>query len=151
MDHALAYQIINFIVMPAWALLILAPNWKFTTKVVHSAFVPLIMFLIYFYYISWTLFFGGGAEGGGFGSLESVMLAFTSPIGFLAGWVHYLAFDLFVGMWISRDGKRRDIAHAWIVPCLILTYVLGPVGLGVYLVMRKLRNKGSWSLHEDVI
>ena len=148
MEHETAFWVINFIVLPAWALLVFAPNWRWTHRIVQTAFIPLIMVLIYIYYISWTLFFGGGAEGGGFGGLNEVMVAFTSPVGMLAGWTHYLAFDLFVGMWIARDGKRRDIAHVWIVPCLLLTWIFGPVGLGLYLVLRKLFKKGSWALEE---
>jgi len=148
MDHETVFSLINYIVMPAWALLILAPNWRGTHKVVHAAFIPLIMFVIYTYYIGWALYFGGGADGGSFFTLEGVMTAFTSPVAVLAGWAHYLVFDLFVGMWIARDGKRREMAHIWLVPCLLLTYMFGPVGLGLYLILRALFKKGSWSLHE---
>jgi hypothetical protein len=148
MDLGLVYKLIHLIVLPAWLLLILAPNSRITHRFVHAAFIPLIMVLIYIYFLVWAVFFGGGAEGSGFGSLEAVMTAFTSPVGLLLGWTHYLAFDLFVGMWIARDGKRRDVAHVWIAPCLIFTFVFGPVGLGLYLVLRKLFNKGGWSLAE---
>ena len=150
MDHETAFKLINFIILPAWTLLVFAPNWRFTSKLVHAAFIPLILFAIYFYYIAWALFFGGGAEGGGFGSLSEVMAAFTSHVGVLAGWTHYLVFDLFVGMWIARDSRRRDMAHAWIVPCLILTLLFGPIGLGLYLILRKFVANADWSLEEKI-
>lgn len=148
MDLELVYKLIHLIVLPAWILLIVAPNWKFTLKFVHMAFIPLIMVVIYTYYIGWAVFFDGG--GGGFGSLADVMEAFTYPIAALAAWTHYLVFDLFVGMWIARDGKRRDVAHGWLIPCIILTCIFGPVGLGLYLIIRKMLKKGNWSLHEQI-
>jgi hypothetical protein len=75
-------------------------------------------------------------EGGGFGSLEGVMLLFTSPHAVLAGWIHYLAFDLFVGAWEVRDARRHGLSHWMVVPCLALTLMLGPFGLLTYLVLR---------------
>lgn len=147
MDLELLFKIINFIVMPAWALLILAPNWKFTTSVVHAVFIPLVLVLFYTYFIGWALFFGGG-EDGGFDTLAGVMVLFDSPVGTLAGWTHYLVFDLFVGMWIARDRKRYNIGHVWTVPCLILTYMFGPVGLGLYLLLRFFKSDTPWSLIE---
>jgi hypothetical protein len=54
----------------------------------------------------------------------------------LAGWVHYLAFDLFIGAWQVRDAQRRGIKHLWVVPCLLTTLVFGPAGLLLYFIMR---------------
>jgi hypothetical protein len=145
-DLELVYKCVHLIVFPAWVLLIFAPNWRFTDKFVHAAFIPLIMVMIYIYFIGWAVFFGAG--GGGFNSLEQVMTGFDYPVVMLGGWVHYLVFDLFVGMWIARDGKRHGMAHGWLVPCLIFACLFGPVGLGLYLILRKLVSKADWSLHE---
>jgi hypothetical protein len=150
MDFEFAFTLVNLTVMPAWLLLIFAPNWKFTQKIVHAVFIPLIMVLAYIYFIGWALFFGGGSEGGGFGSLQATMLAFDSPITTLGGWVHYLVFDLFVGMWIARDGKRRGFHHGWLIPCLLFTYLFGPVGLGLYLLIRLVTKKGGLRLDEQI-
>ena len=57
----------------------------------------------------------------------------------LAGWVHYLAFDLFIGAWETRDAAARGVPHAWVVPCLLMTFLLGPIGLLAYLAIRGLR------------
>jgi len=146
MNLEIVYSIVNLIVVPAWILLIFAPNWRFTEKYVHAAFIPLIMVILYVYFIGWAIFFGAG--GGGFGSLEGVMGMFDYPVATLGGWVHYLVFDLFVGMWIARDGKRHSIAHGWLVPCILFSFMFGPIGLGLYLILRKIIAKGSWSLHE---
>ena len=75
-------------------------------------------------------------EGAGFGSLSEVLNAFAVPWLALAGWIHYLAFDLFIGAWEVRDAQRRGIAHVWLIPCLPLTFLAGPVGLLLYLAIR---------------
>jgi hypothetical protein len=59
----------------------------------------------------------------------------------LAGWVHYMAFDLFIGAWETRDARRAGVPHLMVVPCLILTFMLGPIGLLVYLALR------AWRAH----
>ena len=68
-----------------------------------------------------------GSEGG-FSSLDDVALLFSNPWMLLAGWIHYLAFDLLVGTWEARDSRDRGIPHLLLVPCLILTFLFGPPG-----------------------
>lgn len=80
-----------------------------------------------------------GADGG-FGSLADVATLFARPGLLLAGWVHYLAFDLFIGSWEGRDAARRGIPHVLVIPCLILTFMLGPIGLVAYWSIRSLRS-----------
>jgi hypothetical protein len=77
-----------------------------------------------------------GEPGGGFGSLSQVSQLFQNPYKLLAGWIHYLAFDLFVGSWEVRDAQRLGIHHLLVVPCLALTFLLGPIGLLLYLALR---------------
>jgi hypothetical protein len=74
---------------------------------------------------------------GGFSSLAGVRMLFDNPWMLLAGWTHYLAFDLFVGGWEVRDAQRRGLSHLLIVPALVLTFLFGPVGLLVYLAIRR--------------
>lgn len=73
---------------------------------------------------------------GGFGSLAEVMALFTNPAVALAGWVHYLAFDLFVGAWITRTARTEGIAHLLILPCLALTFLFGPAGFLLFTALR---------------
>ena len=54
----------------------------------------------------------------------------------LAGWIHYLAFDLFIGGWETRDAVRNGIPHLLVIPCLLLTFMLGPIGLLAYFALR---------------
>ena len=65
-----------------------------------------------------------------------VMLLFSNPYFALAGWVHYLVFDLFIGAWQVRDARRRGIPHLYVLPCLFLTLMAGPIGLLAYITLR---------------
>jgi len=58
----------------------------------------------------------------------------------IAGWVHYLAFDLLVGSWIVKDAQEKQIHHGWIVPILVMTFMFGPLGWASYVVLRNWAN-----------
>lgn len=73
---------------------------------------------------------------GSFSSIEGVRALFASDSALTAGWLHYLAFDLFVGTWIARDSTERGVHGLLVVPCLGLTLMFGPAGLLLYLVLR---------------
>jgi hypothetical protein len=68
--------------------------------------------------------------------LSSVAMLFSNPWLLLAGWTHYLAFDLFIGSWEVRDARDRGLPHLLVVPCLALTFLFGPAGWLLYLTMR---------------
>ncbi|TGQ30425.1 DUF4281 domain-containing protein [Mesorhizobium sp. M00.F.Ca.ET.216.01.1.1] len=78
------------------------------------------------------------AVGAGFGSIEQVRALFAVDAALVAGWLHYLAFDLFVGNWIIEDGLTRRINRFALIPCLGLTFLFGPAGLLLYLGLRLL-------------
>jgi len=122
-------------VLPGWLLLALAPRWRHTARLVCAVIIPGLLAVLYLAVIAarW-----GGAEGG-FSSLADVQKLFADPWLLLAGWVHYLAFDLFVGAWEVRDAGRLGIPHLLVVPCLGLTFLFGPVGLLLYGVLRGVR------------
>lgn len=133
------FSIVNLTAMLGWILLAVLPRWKFTNKIVLSGALPLLLSAAYLILI--VLFFRS-AEGG-FGSLAEVMKLFTNEWVALAGWIHYLAFDLFVGSWEVKDSQARGISHWFIIPCLILTFLLGPVGFLLYSVVRLFLAKGE--------
>lgn len=132
------FLICNNGVVPAWLLLVFAPRWRVTQQLVHAVWIPTLLGLVYL----WA-FVGGGPppEGASFTTLEGVMTLFTSSTAVLGGWVHYLCFDLFVGAWEVRDAQRRAVPHGFVVPCLVLTFMLGPVGLLLYLTLRFARTR----------
>jgi hypothetical protein len=102
------------------------------TEKITSVIIPALLALVYGYIILADL---PGAEGG-FGSLADIYLLFGTPWLLLAAWIHYLAFDLFIGSWEVRDSRRLGISHFLVIPCLFLTFLLGPIGLLCYLVIR---------------
>ena len=74
--------------------------------------------------------------GGGFGSIAAVRLLFANDAALAAGWLHYIAFDLFVGTWITRAGLDAEMPPLLILPCLLVTFLVGPVGLVAFLTLR---------------
>jgi Domain of unknown function (DUF4281) len=83
-----------------------------------------------------------GTGPGGFSSLADVAALFTVPGMVLAGWVHYLAFDLWLGRW-EIDALAAHTNAGWVVrllviPCLILTFLFGPIGLLLFLMLLRL-------------
>ena len=148
MSYDVLFNLVNLSVLPAWALLIFSPKWSLTDKIVHSMLYPLLLGAIYIGGFAMVIFAGHGADGGGFTSIDGVRALFASDAGILIGWTHYLVFDLFVGAWAARDAKRRGFSHLMLVPCLLLTFMLGPIGLFLYLILRKVTGKGGWKLGE---
>lgn len=136
------FSFVNMLVLPGWALLILLPRWKYTLGLISSGLIPLILAITYV-----SLFAMRASlmpEGGGFGSLDALMILFTDPYLVTVGWIHYLAFDLFVGCWEVNDARKQGISHWLVIPCLLLTFLLGPTGLAVYFLIRTVKLKRFW-------
>jgi len=123
----------NTIVLPGWFMLLFFPRGRWTRLLILTAIIPIEVSIYVF-----LLFRGWGTTQGGFSSLADIALLFDNPGLLLAGWVHYLAFDLIVGMWEAQEGVRRDIPQLLMVPCLLLTLGFGPVGLAIFLIVRLL-------------
>ena len=121
----------NLLVMPAWALLVLFPKWKWTR--VLAAYVTPGLLAIAWIVITLDRF---TPAGGGFGSLAQVSEMLHDPWFVVAGWQHALILDIFVGAWEVRDAQRLGIPHGYVIPCLLLTFLAGPIGLIAYFVVR---------------
>lgn len=128
------FSIANGVALLSWLLLALAPR-KGWALLIAGRIVPAGLAVLYTIVIALTF---AGADGG-FSSLASVAALFNQPWLLLAGWVHYLAFDLLVGAWEVRDASRRGIPHLWVVPCLFATFMFGPAGWLLYMGLRTLR------------
>jgi hypothetical protein len=127
------FQIVNPLVLPGWALLILAPRWIWTQRIA-AVVLPLVLAVVYLVMLATAL---NEAGGGSFNSLQGVATLFQSRMALLAGWIHYLAFDLFIGAWEVRDAQQLRLRHWLVVPCLLLTFLFGPVGLLCYFAIRR--------------
>ncbi|SHL12229.1 ABA4-like family protein [Hymenobacter psychrotolerans] len=130
------FTLANPLALLGWALLLLAPRWSVTRRVVLSGALPLVLAATYALLIG-SHYLGPHASEGGFSSLQDVAALFRNPWALLAGWVHYLCFDMGIGIWESLDARRRGVPHLLLVPCLLLTFLLGPVGLLLYALVRR--------------
>jgi Domain of unknown function (DUF4281) len=143
------YLFLNFGVMPFWALIIFLPMLKITDTLVHSVLAPIVLGVTYAWLLANVM---GGViqmpEGAGFASLDALVKTFSVKEALVAGWAHYIVFDLFVGAWIARDAQRVGLNQFVVAIPLLLTFVVGPIGLVSYLMLRGLTGRGGWSLFE---
>jgi hypothetical protein len=138
-DWGMVFNAVNLLALIAWAALILLPRWPALLSGVLYMGVGLL-----------CLIYAGGLigvvsgvipnpDGGGadFSTIAGVRAIFGSDAGVTIGWTHYLAFDLFVGLWIARDADAKGISRLIQAPVLLATFVAGPLGLGVWLLARE--------------
>ena len=133
------FQLANALVLPQWLLMAFAPRWGITQFLVKSYLIPLLLAMLYMIY----LFGGGPVDFSAFSTLEGLTNLFkTGDEGVvLAGWIHYLAFDLVAGSVVMRDAQERNISFLLVVVPLLFCFMLGPVGLLLYWVIRTLSTR----------
>lgn len=135
----LLFRIFNTGVMPMWLLMAVAPRWRVTQWLLRFPLFPLVVAGGYLVLMLLGLLSGGEEQPqGDFFSLDGVAALFSRKEVVLVGWLHYLAFDLCVGMWELRDSQRLGIAHYWVLPCLFFTLMLGPIGFLLYWGVRSI-------------
>jgi hypothetical protein len=128
----LLFKLANNAALIGWISLVFLPRWRWSARLIAPVLVPALLAALYSLLVV-TQF---RHSSGGFASLASVALLFQNRAVLLAGWVHYLAFDLFVGSWEVRDAQRIGVAHYLTVPCLLLTFLFGPAGWLLYILIR---------------
>jgi ABA DEFICIENT 4-like len=135
-DPATAFSLSGLLAMLGWAGLLLTLFVKQARPYIWSAAAIVIPALLAGAYILLIQEGMRAAEGGGFGSITEVRALFANDSSLAAGWLHYLAFDLFVGSWIAREGLASGVPALLLVPCLALTFLFGPAGLLLFLILR---------------
>ena len=118
------YWATNFCALGGWLLLIFYPVVPNRAVLFAGICLPLGLSVAYLC----SVFFALPHFSGGFRSIESLSTLYQHPVAVLAGWIHYLAFDLFLGGWQVRRAKIIGLPVAVVIPCLLLTLVFGPVG-----------------------
>ena len=140
------YLLANYWAFAGWALLAFAPRSPRILSFVMYAGVFLLCLLYIVLiagFLSGGIDPGGQGSGGDFSSLAGVMKLFDTPGGTTMGCVHYLAFDLFTGMWIARDADAKGFGRIAQFPFLFLTLMVGPVGLFLWLIVRERRARAQ--------
>ncbi|MBK8837052.1 MAG: DUF4281 domain-containing protein [Anaerolineae bacterium] len=124
----------NLFVLPFWGLMIFAPGWRWTTNIMRSLLPFAALGALYAILLISQI---GGAAGALLSpSAAGIAALLGTPAGATVGWIHFLAFDLFVGRWAYLDSRERGLS-AWLVsPILVFVFMAGPLGLLMYLTAR---------------
>jgi hypothetical protein len=130
------FRISNMAAMAGWLALLASPFFPRIADRIAALLVPALLTVAY---AGLVLAFWSGATGG-FDTLPNVMLLFTQPEIALAGWIHYLAFDLLIGAWEVRTARDERIPFLFVVPCLALTFLFGPAGYLAFTALRAARS-----------
>ena len=137
-DLNAAFGLAGQAAMIGWVILMFLPRrWKYLNWIPHFI-IPFGLSILYaalFLPTFWTI------EGGGFGSLEQVKTLLSNDAALLAGWVHYLAFDLFIGAWIAHRSDEIGLSRILQFPILLATFMMGPIGLLAFLCLRSFYKK----------
>ncbi len=131
---ATIFTLSNLFVLPFWALMILLPHWRWTQRIMRTLWPVVALAGVYTVLLLTQI---GGAAGSLLNpTLDGIAGLLGTPAGAAVGWVHFLAFDLFVGRWAYLDSRERGIS-AWLVsPTLFFVFMAGPLGLLLYLAVR---------------
>ena len=135
LDPSTTFALSGPLILASWAALILSLFVKPARPIALAVTQFLVPGLLAAAYVL-LIWVGIRAEGGGFGSIEEIRALFADDSALVAGWFHYLAFDLFVGSWIVRDQTASGVPALLVLPCLPLAFLFGPAGLLLYLVLR---------------
>ena len=134
LDPDRVFSLANGAALLGWVALVCSPArvaWAPRVRRISGRWLPLALALVYLAMLA-THWRGEG----GFGSLAEVQALFAVPGALVAGWVHYLAFDLFVGGWIAERAAAVQMPHALLVPVLLLTFLFGPLGLLAFALLQ---------------
>jgi hypothetical protein len=142
MDWDLIFTITNVFAIAMWLILLFAPRGLLVMTGLFYGGVGLLA--ASYAVIMIPLMFGLIDSGAGgtmdFSSLAGVQQSLSSPGGATIGWIHYLAFDLFVGIWVARNADKYGFARWLQIPILLFVFLLGPLGLVLYLLLRFTRH-----------
>lgn len=136
MDFETLFSIAGLIAMIGWLCLLASPLIATWADWIAGLLLPLILSMGYII----LLVIPVAESAGGFGTLADVMVLFSYEHAALAGWVHFLAFDLFIGAWVCRTARTESIRFWIVVPCLPLVFLFGPAGFLAFQIIRAFQN-----------
>ena len=140
-DPDAIFSAINWLALAGWAALLLSPLSRRLAIPAARGFAAILCGLYVAMLANGLVAGPGMPEGAGFATLDGVVALLSTRAAILAAWVHFLAFDLFVGSWIAADAPDAGVPHALVIACLALTFLAGPAGLLLYLLLKAARRK----------
>jgi hypothetical protein len=142
MDHEVLFSVAGIVSMAGWLALVASPYVPRGADRFAGIVCPVGLALLY----AGISLVAPVEEGAGFGTFAEITVLFASADSLLAGWIHFLAFDLVVGAWICRTARAEKIGFGWVLPCLPLTFLLGPLGFLAFNAVRA--GFGVWRREE---
>jgi len=133
----LYFKLANAFAMSGWLLLFLLPYWKFTPIIVlYVSFI--LIGVLYIFLLQKAMRTKPEPDGDkpGFSNIRGVLALLRNPIGGLTAWVHILAFDLMMGLYIHEEGSLYNISHWYLLPCYFFTLMFGPIGVMMFLGLK---------------
>jgi hypothetical protein len=131
MNHELIFSLAGLMAMAGWAALLLSPLIPVWSDRAAGLIIPGALSVGYV-----VILLAFPAPGGGFGSFAEVSALFSHADALMAGWIHFLAFDLLVGAWICRRGRQQGLPFWSVAPCLPVTFLFGPAGFLLFQLVR---------------
>jgi hypothetical protein len=128
------FQVTNTLALVAWIALVAQPGRWIVAHVLCAIVVPGLLAAAYVAVIGWKL--ASGPPPGDVTTIAGLRAAFADDWVFAAAWTHYLVFDMVVGAWIARDAVRLGIPWPLRTLALVLTFLAGPVGFLLHLLVR---------------
>lgn len=136
-DPSTIFNFGNTFVLLGWIVLVFVPYWKYAQPIIMGGIIVLLA-ILYSYLILKDI---GNFNPDSFGSLENVKALFQNDSAVAAGWLHYLAFDLFVGAYIMRGAKALNISRILATVCLPFTFMFGPMGYLLFFLIKTFKTK----------
>ena len=137
MQAAEIFSICNKVILLGWVLLIFLPNWKYTQAIILNGLIVTFAGLYSFIILKDI----GNFNPESFSSLANVKALFQNDYAVAAGWIHYLAFDLFVGAYIVRKSKEIQLSRVLYTICLPFTFMFGPMGYLLFFIFKTIKTK----------
>jgi hypothetical protein len=138
MTTAQLFDLFNLLAMLAWIPLFLSPKFKLRIWVLKSKIVPVFLAISYLIFFLGFMFAANENPPALDFSFEGIKMLFTKDEAILVGWLHYLAFDMMVGIYEAEDAIKRKMPQLLLLPCLVFTFMLGPIGWLMYWGLSKM-------------
>lgn len=141
LDPAFLFQTSSLFVMPFWIAMVFFPRWERLVGIIRSPWIAVVPSIYYAIMVIPGLIDLFAIVGNP--QIDGLMGVLGTPLGTAISWVHFLAFDLFVGRWIYLDAHERKIHPVIIAPALFFTLMAGPLGFLIYLIMQAVHGMTS--------
>jgi len=134
-NYEIMFSVVGVLSFIGWGALVFSPLWH-VALILVARILSVILALIYTYLL---VSLWGHEPKVDFSTLEGVASGFSDMGHLLTGWIHFLALDLFIGAWQVERAKSIGIPHVVVLPCLMLTFLVGPLGLFLFLMIQSIK------------